>query len=615
MSSLIKYYSLEDWFESTFTVKESNYIKDIIPFFNNTDYPDTNKPLFLALTDCFIDVSFLPNDVWETKIHISVDEKIFDKALNVFYNSDSSILEKHLFYNAVIEKRAFMQSVYDDLLIEKLCNEHIALSEAIKMFLVENNITLGKHEGYSTLVRIYKSRNEKLCKELCNQALQQGWSGSWKRILNSIVKKREQEIAIESDQIDTQIFNKRLPLENEEFRKKYWDKNNIVYTPAFSALENNRNVYFGMFKDNERLNLISISSISFKRGDMYLTLKSGENIKIPMNMVLVDSYIDYNHENFTAIFFGSDKWKVSENSDISNQKYILTTFFNEKDNPLLNKELSRNNEDILRNGISLRMNEEDVDQYVDESEEDNTLEDWNQFFSVLEEKSESELIIVSVFLIDEENNENFYATENQLVSGELKEITVNDEEFSITIDDNTLKLEETIEELQVYFPDQESHTLGYFPCTICIDDDDIRVLIVFASFSNEDIERIKKEKDLNDEENDSDENFSLEDLKKLKYYLTLSNNKKEKFNTLEKLKKMRCFYHNVCETGKELLRRRYSKYHFDESVKLEELLYAPDGYWSDIFWYPDDEGFDVDEYWRNIINQINSAIKNIENNT
>lgn len=497
MACIIDFYNIRDWFDSAFTNKEKEYIKKVIPILNEEDYTETSKPLFLALTDCFIRVSFLPRNIWETKLHIPVDKKVFDKALSVFYESESTPIEKHLFYNAVIDKRSFMGSIYDDPLIKKLCIEQIENSEKAREDFLAKKIKLGKHEGYSYLIRIYKSKDEKKCKELCNEAIKQGWQGGWKRTLNSIIDKEEQQQNIASG--NDVIYKKRLPLEDEDFSTKYWDKNNKVFFPARDILENEEPVFFRVYNNSSLAKCENVESIEFKRGDIFVSLDSGSTIKIPMNMIMTKSYVSIDNDKFSAIFEGSDNWKVSEDYDVPDCSYMLTSFENDDDNPLLNENAPREDERNLghgvtrtRNGFSFSLDDFDDDEFEnedfddEESTDDSSMENWNKFFEIMNEKNDNEeLLIVSIFHNDEDNDSNIQ--ERQILSGELQEINVDDDNFTITVNDNIIEIEESLEELDVIFPEDSKNLFGLVPCTCYINGEIIDALIAFASF-NEDEE-------------------------------------------------------------------------------------------------------------------------------
>lgn len=193
------------------------------------------------------------------------------------------------------------------------------------------------------------------------------------------------------------IYKKKLPLDNEEFSKKYWDKNNNVFSPANKALRNGRDVYFLIFKNDIFQSKNKVISVTFKRGDIFVELESKQNIKIPMNMEMADSYIDYNHIEFSAMFYGSDNWKVSVDSDVSDCKYLITTFDQDDKNPLLNKNAPRDDIRILKgNGFSM-ISDDHSTAFGFETDEEHD-EKWNNFFAKIKEKSDKEeRIIITIY--------------------------------------------------------------------------------------------------------------------------------------------------------------------------------------------------------------------------
>lgn len=512
MASLIQFYNLQEWYENTFSNKEQKYIDEVIPFMSKENYANTQLPVFLALTECFIDVSFLPTEIWEKKLHIPVDTKIFNKALDVFYESESSLIEKHYFYNAVIAKRSFMDSVYHDSLIEKLCNEQIEISEAVRKELLADGIKLGNHEGFSTLIRIRKTENVEECKDLCNQAIAQGWRGGWKRTLNSLIEKEKQAKALESGNYDVEMFKKRLPLENSEFSEKYGAKNTDVYFPALRALERGDSVFFRIYSGEEVIEENELEAITFKRGDMFLTLNNGKSVKIPMNMVMDDNYIDFNHENFAASFFGSDQWRVSEESDVPMYKYMITTFKNDSQNPLLNDELPREDTVTYSNGMTVTHKENgfsiDFGNMFNQDFEDDESDNWEELIELIKERNDNEDIIFVSILSDDEDGDN----RETIFSGNLKELNVDDDlNLEMVIDDKKIQVLETIDELDICFPENEdSKLLGFFPCSIDIGEEYIDVIVAFGAISTDEIEEDESDEESLDEEEIEDESSNSE---------------------------------------------------------------------------------------------------------
>lgn len=500
MACLIEFYGIKDWYLKTFSEKEKVFITNVIPFLNKEDYNNISKPLYLAITDCFINVSFLPPKVWETKLHIPIDEKLFKKALEVFYESNSSPMEKHLFYNKMIEKRAFMKSVYDDPLIKQLCNEQINNSIDAKNDFLANKIKLPNHEGYSTLIRINKSSDENKYIELCKEALAQGWKGSWKRMLNYIEEKKLQEKAISEGNLDIGIFKKKLPMENEEFSKQYWDKNNNVFCPANRAIHDGREVYFLVFNNNILQSRIKVTSINFKRGDIFIELESQQNIKIPMNMELLESYIDYNHVDFSAIFFGCNKWRVSENSDVPDCKYIITTFERDDTNPLLNRNAAIDDVRVSKtifNGVTMKSDGLSTSFEIAPDEVNDEI--WKNFFSHIKELTDDEeTIIVTVY----KNQKEGTTSDKIILQGTLTEINSDSTNFSIGIDDNIININETTDNLDLFIPDDDSSIFGYFPCTIKQEECNTDAIVFFATL---------KDVNISSTEDDSDEDYEFSD--------------------------------------------------------------------------------------------------------
>lgn len=468
MASLVEFYNIKNWYKTAFTAKEKKYIKQVIPFLSCEDYSKTEQPLCLALTDCFIDVSSLSEKIWETKLHIPVNGKIFDKALDVFYHSETTPIQKHFFYNAIIEQRSYIDSFYEDPLIERLCDEQIANSEAAKKMFLAKKVKLGKHEGYSNLIRIYKYKDINKCKRLCNDALSQGWRGQWRRMHNSMQEKEKQEELIATGTFGSQIFTKRLPLENADFNQKYWDKNNRVFFPVRKALKNNRKVYYYTLKNDTIITKETVKSISFKRGDIFLLLANGETIKIPMNMVLEKSYVDREGKQFASFFTGCDDWRVSEDSIVPDCDYMISSFEDDKNNPLINKDLILNDKQNLENESILSFS--------------NPTDKWNEFFLIVKSKNEeNEVITVTIFHDDDSDRS---MDEKLLLLGDLKEIKVNKGKLRMKIDGTVIDVEDSIEDIDISFPEEGTPLFGVFSCSINMKEyRSISVVIGFGSFT------------------------------------------------------------------------------------------------------------------------------------
>ena len=340
-----------------------------------------------------------------------------------------------------------------------------------------------------------------------------------------------------------EIFRKRLPLEDEDFKEKYWNKNNYVFMPANRILQRNGTVYFRVYKDNILIKNTEIISIKFKRGDLFMELKSNENVKIPMNMVLVDSFTHLTLRQVSALFKGCDKWRVSDDSDVPDCEYMITSFSDDNLNPLLNPEIPRKEQKELPNGTILQFtpngisfrpgyyendesDEDDIElddngcdgeEYEDENfdeTEDETLENWDRFFSILQDNNDDDKNILVTVLKKEEDKE-LDVKRDLLLSGQLKEFTVDDE-FKITIDDEIVEILDSLEEIDVHIPEDTTYLFGIIPCTVKIQDTITNALISFGCPKNddlsEDVDFIDNNSYDNESENDSYEEVNDENI-------------------------------------------------------------------------------------------------------
>ncbi|MDY2843012.1 MAG: hypothetical protein SOT81_03385 [Treponema sp.] len=299
------------------------------------------------------------------------------------------------------------------------------------------------------------------------------------------------------------IYKKKLPLDNKEFSKKYWDKNNNVFSPANKALQNGRNVYFLIFKNDSLQSKNKVISITFKRGDIFVELESKQSIKIPMNMKMADSYIDYNHIEFSAMFYGSDNWKVSENSYVSDCKYLLTSFEQDDKNPLLNKNAPTEDIRISKGNSFAMISDNHSTAFGFESDEEHD-EKWNKFFAKIKEKSDKEERIIITIYQNQEDEDIDY--DEILLQGTLTEINADEKSFYIGIDNKIISIEETTEELDIYTSEDYSSIIGYFPCSIKKDNEVIDVIIFFSSLSENLLIEDTSEEDYEFSEDDNPEN-------------------------------------------------------------------------------------------------------------
>lgn len=281
------------------------------------------------------------------------------------------------------------------------------------------------------------------------------------------------------ENLDTTVFKKKLPLENAEFSKKYWAKHNVVYRTTCKSIQRAEPVYFFIYQDEILQNRSRLFSINFKRGDIFIELENKEIVKIPMNMEMVESYIDYDHIKFSAIFYGKNQWQVSDDSDVPDCKYLITNFIDDEENPLLNDNAPRDDIRITK-----------IEEVTVESDGLSTSlsidfdETWANFFALIKEKIEEEETIYVTFFHNTEDDVPDLS-DTIILAGKLTEISVDENTFLIGVDNETFYIEEAIDDLEIYIPEDNSTTLGYFPCTININNQSIDTLIHFCVLDDE----------------------------------------------------------------------------------------------------------------------------------
>jgi tetratricopeptide (TPR) repeat protein len=129
---------------------------------------------------------------WLKKSNRELGYKILQKAVKAL-DSNSTMLEQHFTYNAVIEfyyeDRNKGQRYLDKAL--EYCRKQISISKAaIREFKKQENYFLPSHRGFHQLsVYEEKQKNYKEALDLAQQAQADGWQGDWKNRIERLKKK------------------------------------------------------------------------------------------------------------------------------------------------------------------------------------------------------------------------------------------------------------------------------------------------------------------------------------------------------------------------------------------------------------------------------------------
>ena len=129
---------------------------------------------------------------WFKKSNRELGYKILQKAVEGI-NSNSTLLEQHFTYNALIEfyyeDRNNGQWYLDKAL--EYCRKQIGISKAvIGEFKKQDNYFLPSHRGFRQLsVYEEKQKNYKEALDLAQQAQADGWQGDWKNRIERLKRK------------------------------------------------------------------------------------------------------------------------------------------------------------------------------------------------------------------------------------------------------------------------------------------------------------------------------------------------------------------------------------------------------------------------------------------
>ena len=190
---LINYFHLSDWWETAFTKSQQNRIIEV--------YCTLGESRENALLDGPISstsqtkLGFLGNLTgwFNNKMDRGIANKILAKAYEVVQTEETETLDKHFLYSQTIDVYYPQRSdpkMYE--LAKEACYKQIEIAEdAKKAFLAKYpNQELPAHNGYYQLsIILYKEKEYQKAIEICQKALEQGWTGDWKERIERYSKK------------------------------------------------------------------------------------------------------------------------------------------------------------------------------------------------------------------------------------------------------------------------------------------------------------------------------------------------------------------------------------------------------------------------------------------
>lgn len=187
----IGYYNLQEWWLSTFTEEERNYIEKTFCQLgsNINEHSLTKGKISFSSQSC---AGFLQclSGWFNNKEHREIAKKIIKKAYKEAIKGND-ILDLHFTLYQIQEINYPDRDIDPNALniVIKACEEQIKIAPlAIKAFKKEYpKQTLPSHGGYERLRIIYKKRGEfQKAIDLCKQAKKQGWSGCWDKQIEDL---------------------------------------------------------------------------------------------------------------------------------------------------------------------------------------------------------------------------------------------------------------------------------------------------------------------------------------------------------------------------------------------------------------------------------------------
>lgn len=184
----IGYFGLDEWWLSTFTDAEREYIQQTYkPFSVGTDQPSGLTEGTISFTTQTPIGLLWPLAGWFKKAEdFSIAKRLLEKAEELSANSSPSDL--HYFYTQKIEIFYRVRDIEPSALETAIqaCEQQIEIASEVAKCMMEDypEGSLPSHVGYKQLAIVYEKQKRYIdAVHLCQQAKEQGWNGDWdKRI-------------------------------------------------------------------------------------------------------------------------------------------------------------------------------------------------------------------------------------------------------------------------------------------------------------------------------------------------------------------------------------------------------------------------------------------------
>lgn len=175
----IAFYNLNDWFYSVFSEDEIEFME------NKYDPFGSSTTLTTGTVTHGISVSFFLANLlawFYSKERTELCLKIATKAEELFSTENQSYTDLHFYYQHLIQFYYKLRS--NEKHLEKAilyCNKQIAISSFVSKEMKEDFPKLPRHIGYEQLAIIEKkNKNWQNVIEICKQAQNERWNGTWK---------------------------------------------------------------------------------------------------------------------------------------------------------------------------------------------------------------------------------------------------------------------------------------------------------------------------------------------------------------------------------------------------------------------------------------------------
>lgn len=188
---LIGYFKLEIWWDSTFSAQEKEYIQKKYQPMGSSAAQLTEENITSTSQSVTSFLTTLAS--WFHSPHeLPIAQKILKKAEEISMQGCKSVLDAHFMYMEKIKvfyKQRDTNPDVLDLAIEA-CKQQISIAPKAARSFKRSWGDLPSHTGFEQLAIIYdKQKRYEEAIDVCRQAAQQGWAGTWEKRIERYEKK------------------------------------------------------------------------------------------------------------------------------------------------------------------------------------------------------------------------------------------------------------------------------------------------------------------------------------------------------------------------------------------------------------------------------------------